>query len=118
MRSESTESTIPLRLARITAPESRAVTPSGTAGRQIYGVLQNAPKTGQAADVGIFGVTKVVTGSGGVTAGGIVMTDANGCAVAWTAGSGYAQVGYAIETVAANAVATIFLWGASPKVLT
>jgi len=28
MRSESTESTKPLRLARITAPESRAVTPS------------------------------------------------------------------------------------------
>src|ERR1035441_8209662 len=28
MRSESTESTRPLRLARITAPESRAVTPS------------------------------------------------------------------------------------------
>ena len=28
MRSESTESTMPLRLARITAPESRAVTPS------------------------------------------------------------------------------------------
>jgi hypothetical protein len=28
MRSESTESMMPLRLARITAPESRAVTPS------------------------------------------------------------------------------------------
>ncbi len=28
MRCESTESTMPLRLARITAPESRAVTPS------------------------------------------------------------------------------------------
>ena len=97
---------------------SRAVTPSGTAGRQVYGVLQNAPKTGQAADVGIFGITKVVTGSGGVTAGSIVMSDANGCAINWTAGSSYSQVGMAIETVAANAVATIYFWGSSNKVLT
>lgn len=97
---------------------SRAVTPAGTAGRQVYGVLQNAPKSGQAADVGIFGITKVVTGSGGVTANNIVMTDANGCAVNWSAGSAYSQLGIALETVAANAVATIYFWGSSNKVLT
>ena len=50
----------------------------------------------------------------------IVVCDAcaNGCAVAWTAGSAYTQLGYALETVAANAVATIFFWGSSNKVLT
>jgi hypothetical protein len=85
---------------------------------QVYGVLQNAPKSGQAADVGIFGISKVVTGSGGVTAGGVIMTDAHGCAVAWTAGSSYAQAGIALETVAANAVATCFIGATSPKVLT
>ena len=102
----------------VTISGSRQVTPAGTAGVQVYGVLQNAPKSGQAADVGMLGITKVVTGSGGVTAGGIVMTDANGRAVAWTAGSSYAQAGIAIETVAANAVATVYIWGAQPKVLT
>ena len=102
----------------VTISGSRTVAPAGSAGAQVYGVLQNAPKTGQAADVGIFGITKVVTGSGGVTAGHTIMTDANGCAVNWTSGSSYAQAGYALETVAANSVATCFVGATSPKVLT
>ena len=102
----------------VTITGVRQVTPAGTAGAQTYGVLQNAPASGYAADVGIQGITKVVTGSGGLTAGNIVMTDAHGCAVAWTAGSAYAQVGQAIDTAAANTVGTIYLWGSANKVLT
>ena len=102
----------------VTISGARQVTPAGTAGVQVYGVLQNAPKSGEAADVGILGITKIVTGSGGVTAGNPIMTDAHGCAVNWSSGSGYAQAGYAIETVAANAVATCFIGATSPKVLT
>ncbi len=102
----------------VTISGGRTVAPNGSAGGQCYGILQNAPKTGQAADVGILGISKVVTGSGGVTAGSPIASDANGCAVVWASGGGKAQMGWALETVAANAVATVFLWGAPAKVLT
>lgn len=73
------------------------------AGDLIYGVLQNKPAAGQAADVGIMGVSKMVSG-GTIAAGAALMTDANGRFV--TAATTAARVGVAIE--AAGAAGVIF----------
>lgn len=35
----------------------------------IFGILQNKPKAGEAADVAIFGITKAIAGVGGWSAG-------------------------------------------------
>lgn len=46
------------------------------------GVMQNKPQvTGQAATVAIFGVSNVMSGAGGISAGDLVTADANGRAV-------------------------------------
>ncbi len=67
------------------------------AGDTVVGVLQNKPQVdGQAATVGIFGVSVVRTG-GAVDPGDEVEVDANGCAVALSAGT---SVGVAIEGAA------------------
>lgn len=91
---------------------------ASAAGQQIYGILQNKPVAGEAADVGIFGVTKAQVGTGGSTCGKPQMVTAAGSVTDWTAGSGYAQIGIAIETGAAGAIITMFIGATSPKVLT
>lgn len=87
-------------------------------GQQIYGVLQNKPNIGEAADVGLFGISKMVVGSAGVTFGAAIMVDATGAAINWTAGSAYSQIGRSLETIASGGIATVFLSGTSAKVLT
>lgn len=87
-------------------------------GGQIYGILQNKPKTGDAADVGIYGITKAVVGSGGSTLGLAQMTNSDGTVTDWTSGSSYAQIGYALETGASGVTITMFVGATSPKVLT
>jgi hypothetical protein len=57
---------------------SRAVSIAATAGQKVYGILQNTPASGQAADVGILGVTKAVAGSATINAGDDLMADASG----------------------------------------
>lgn len=57
---------------KITA--ARAVNVAATGGEAIYGILQNNPISGLAADVGILGVSKALIGAG-VTAGDYLMTD-------------------------------------------
>lgn len=89
-----------------------------TTGAQIYGILQNKPASGDAADVAIFGVTKAVVGTGGSTHGKPQMMNSNGTVTDWTSGSSYAQIGYALETGASGAIITMFLGATSPKVLT
>ena len=91
---------------------------ASTLGQQIYGVLQNKPGAGQAADVCIFGVTKAVVGVGGVTLGLPLYTDATGAVINWATGSGKVQIGFAYETAVAGAVTEIFLFGAQQKLLT
>ena len=95
----------------LSASVARTSVLASVAGQKVYGVLQNKPKAGEAADVVIFGITKVVTGTGGVTLGVEVTTDANGAAVVWTTGSAKRAVGVALETVAAAGVATIMFTG-------
>lgn len=78
-----------------------------TTGDYIYGVLQNKPASGQAADVGILGVTKAMSG-GTVTAGDYLSVDSSSRFV--TASSTFARVAVAIEgAAAASTVFTIAL---------
>jgi hypothetical protein len=81
-----------------------------------YGVLQNTPDIGQAADVALApSITKVVSGganSGVVAAGVPLMVDATqpGCVCLWVAGAANYVIGYSIEAAAAaNAVFTAVL---------
>lgn len=57
---------------KITA--ARAVNLASAGGELIYGILQNKPTSGQAADVGFIGVTKAVAGAA-FSAGAQLMTD-------------------------------------------
>jgi hypothetical protein len=91
---------------------------ASVAGQQIYGILQNKPAAGQAANVGISGVTKAMVGSAASTRGHPQMVDATGAVTDWTAGSGYSQIGYAIESGVSTQIITMFIGPTSPKVLT
>lgn len=104
-------------LAVVLTSAGRTVAIAGTAGVQCYGILQSKPASGAAADVAIFGITKAVAG-GTIAAAAALMTNASGQVVAWTSGSGYAQIGYAIEAAVSGQVFTMFVGATSPKVLT
>jgi hypothetical protein len=86
---------------------ARVVTVQTSSGGDVYGILQNTPASGQAADVGLLGVSKAVAGAA-ISAGALLQSDANGRVITQT-GSG-AVVGRAIEAAtAANQVITIEL---------
>lgn len=74
------------------------------------GVLQNTPKSGQAAEVTIFGITKVVAG-GNLVAGNIISVSTGSKAVAVTRGSATTTtvLGQAIEAGGADEIVTMFL---------
>lgn len=74
----------------------------------IYGVLQNKPAAGQAADVALEGVCKAMSG-GVINAAAAVMATSNGDFVAWTSGSGYTLVGYAVEAAVDEQIFTLRL---------
>lgn len=95
---------------QVTAARTVTVTPTGNSGQVIYGVLQNKPGTGQAADVGIFGISKLVADSAGVAAGNYLMASSNtaGCAMAWT--TTHYAFGIALETAAAGQVFTAMIF--------
>ena len=73
---------------------------------QPIGVLQNNPKLGEAADVAIFGVTKIKAG-GTIVAGGTIGTDAVGEAVAVT------RIAVAIPANARRAISAVALTAAA-----
>lgn len=87
------------------------------AGAQAYGILQNKPALGEVADVGIYGITKAVAGAT-ITRGSYLMTDTSGRLVAWVAGSGYAQLGVAIESAVVGQIFTAYIQGTAVKALT
>jgi hypothetical protein len=87
-------------------------------GQQIYGILQNKPALGEVCDVCIHGISKAVVGAAATTRGKPQMVDATGAITDWTAGSSYAQVGYALESGASGAIVALFVGATSPKVLT
>lgn len=94
----------------MTLQATRVVQLQTTVGGLCYGVLQNMPAAGDAADVGLFGISKVVAGAS-VTMGAEIMCDASGRMITWVAGSGYYKVGMALETTSAAAnVFTAYLY--------
>ena len=93
---------------KITAARSVNIATSG--GEAIYGILQNKPTSGQAADVGILGVSKAVAGAV-CTGGNFLMTDTSGRLIPVT-GTNH-RVAVAIEGAAATSVIfTVELLGA------
>jgi hypothetical protein len=74
------------------------------------GVLQNTPTSGQAAEVCIFGITKVVA-DGNLAAGNIIGTSSDSQADAITRGSDttVTVMGQAIEAGSAGQTVTMFL---------
>ena len=75
------------------------------------GVLQNAPTSGQEAEVTIVGGTKLVTGTGGLVDGSIVGTSAAGLGVIKAPGTDTMHyiLGTAINDTAVNEYATVFI---------
>lgn len=80
---------------------TRSVDLATSGGEQVYGILQNKPAAGQAADVGISGISKAVAGAV-VTAGNMLMTDTSGRLIVAT-GTNY-RVAQALEGAAATGV--------------
>lgn len=70
-------------------------------GQPAFGILQNKPSTGEAADVAVFGVSKAVAGATSVVAGVEVMVDSSGCLIAYASAAGRAAMGIALNTPSA-----------------
>jgi len=86
---------------------ARTVSLNTAAGGLCYGVLQNSPAQGQAADVAINGISKVVVGAA-VTAGQELQSDTNGRAITFSSGR---KVGLALESAAgANAMISMLVY--------
>lgn len=80
-------------------------------GVAIYGILQNTPAQGDAADVCLFGLTKAVGGAA-ITRGASLMVDSSGRLV--TATSTNVIVGYAVESCSgANDIFLAFITNGS-----
>lgn len=75
------------------------------AGEAFFGILQNKPKLGEAASVMKVGLSKVVIGVGGLTAGATWECAADGTAIATTAGK--AAAGEVLIGGAAGEIATV-----------
>ena len=79
------------------------------AGGDAIGVLQNKPqKVGTAASIAISGVTLLIAGTGGLTAGQPVKSDAAGAGVVGTPGTD-TILGTVIEAGAAGALAVVLI---------
>lgn len=89
---------------KLSTSTDRTVALASTGGEVIYGILQNKPTSGQAADVCIFGLTKCFAGAA-VTRGDLLTTDTSGRAI--TATSGKVAWGQALES--AGAASVLFL---------
>ena len=89
---------------------------AGTAGQvvqaaastdHVYGVLQNKPKLGEAAEIRILGTSKVVSG-GTVTEGDYVTSNGSGQAVTTTTTKDHV-LGIAMESAVVNDIFEIFV---------
>lgn len=75
------------------------------AGVKALGIVQNTPIVGEEAAVMMVGVSKVVAGTGGLTAGDKWTPEADGDAV--VAGTGDEPCGTVLQGAAAGAIATV-----------
>lgn len=90
-------------------------TTGGSSGIRCYGILQNTPSTGIAADVGIFGISKAVSGSTAIVSGMDLMlsSTAQGALIAYSSGAAVQKIGFALEAAATvGAVFTMCIYGA------
>ena len=79
-----------------------------SAGGDADGVIQNSPAAaGRATSLAVAGVAKTYVGTGGVTAGNKVQSDANGASI--LAASGDHVLGKALATGAAGAIVPVLL---------
>lgn len=78
---------------------------ASSAGQATLGILQNKPESGQPADVMQLGASKLVAGTGGLTAGDLVQAAADGTGITASTGD-YAQW-MCVESAAAGAIATV-----------
>lgn len=85
-----------------------------SANARVYGVLQNKPKSGEAADVGYDGVSKAVYG-GTVTRGDYLTTDSSGRLV--TATTGQLACGVARVSGVIGDIGSVALFGANATVI-
>jgi hypothetical protein len=84
---------------------NNTVTVASSAGQACFGVLQNAPESGEVASVRYGGVSKVVAGTGGLAAGDLVQAAADGTAI--DAASGDYTIGMCVIGASAGESATI-----------
>ena len=75
---------------------------------RVVGVITEGAVEGKAATYQTGGIAKVLVGSGGLTAGQNVMSNANGEAVL-AAGAGTHVVGVALKTAAAGTIGEVLL---------
>jgi len=86
---------------RLSTVADNTVLLTTVSGQIAFGILQNKPNTGEAADVGIFGVSKAVAGATSVAAGVRLMVDSSGCLIAYASAADKAAIGIALTTPAA-----------------
>lgn len=99
--------------ARTVSIASSTCGAAGSSVQQFYGILQNKPGPGQAADVCYMGITKAVAGLGTIVAGTQLQTSstAGGVLTPWLGGNGQ-RIGVALEAAATTgAVFTMALFG-------
>lgn len=86
---------------RLSTAEDRTVYLTTADGVNAYGILQNKPSTGVAADVGIWGISKAVSGSTAIAAGMSLMAGSSGALIPFSAAANAVRVGRSLEAVAA-----------------
>lgn len=91
---------------RLSTAEDQTILLCTSSTNSFLGILQNKPNDGDAADVGIFGVSKAVAGTTTVVAGIDLMPDSSGCLIPYSSAAGQRAVGMAITS--ASAVGEVF----------
>ena len=94
---------------KLLAGTSREVTPITVGGERIYGIVQNKPLTGQAADVGFMGISKAVA-KAVISSGHTLAVATNGTLKSCSASTSTQHIiGYAIESAVTNQVFTMMI---------
>lgn len=87
----------------VTISAARTVAIQTSQGGAVYGILQNTPALGQAADVGIAGISKLVAGAA-FSAGANLMSDTNGRGIAQTSTNVIGAVALEAATAAGQVI--------------
>jgi len=91
---------------------ARTIALATAAGQRLYGIIQNKPSTGLAADVGVFGISKWVAGAT-IGIGGVlqVSSTAAGTAIPYASAAGIYPAGVALESAVVGQVFTAAIYG-------